>query len=81
MPHGAEVSLKTKTEWMESAACQGHEELFLWPSGGFSMKKNQPAIKKALKLCSFCPVLSECQDWSKNMPWSGVIVAGQIIGG
>lgn len=81
MPKGAALDFFSKVEWQDRAACKGREDLFIWPEGGMTKKANQPQIKKALSICSTCPVLAECADWAKDKNWYRVIIAGQKFGG
>lgn len=58
--------------WMKNAQCAGMESLF------FSRDEDDRAA--AMGICRRCPVLSECQDWSRQVQPRGGVWAGKGAG-
>lgn len=50
-------------DWMQSAACQGYEDLFF---NEVDESKGQRRKKEvdAKKVCAHCPVLRQCRAWA-----------------
>ena len=48
-----------RPDWMQEAACRGHDPSLWYPELGETEKRNE-----ALRICTSCPVKKECLDWA-----------------
>lgn len=49
-------------EWHQHAACGGKANLM------FPAPDDQRGIRTARQICKTCPVLAECDQWSRSFP-------------
>lgn len=57
------------TGWMKKALCQYHDRTLFFPSG-----KDQAAIDQATRICRFCTVFDECDQYARDEQygvWAG----------
>jgi WhiB family transcriptional regulator, redox-sensing transcriptional regulator len=71
----------TLMDWEERAACKGAPiELFFGSEGSPRAKKHSGRTKRqteaAKKICSTCPVISECRSWALEARVPFGILAG-----
>ena len=51
--------------WMGLAACKGHTPLFFPPKAERPQARERREAK-ARRICSICPVISECREFARN---------------
>jgi len=66
---------KIDFDWMESAACKGRPRDWWFPE--FPMQKEQvDSMRKAIEICNYCVVKTECLDhslaWEQFGIWGGM---------
>lgn len=52
------------TDWMETANCKGHTQLFFPPRAERPQARDRREAK-ARRLCLACPVLEECRSFAR----------------
>jgi WhiB family redox-sensing transcriptional regulator len=59
-------------QWYDDAACRGRPTQ--WWFAGDGRNLNSRTSKRAVEICSTCPALEACREWSLSLPqpWHGI---------
>jgi WhiB family redox-sensing transcriptional regulator len=79
---GKQTEIEAPGDWVEQAACRGHQKLFVYPQSNILVAREaayRGMSERAVAICHRCPVLIECRRWALTSPDPAVdMVAGGL---
>lgn len=61
----ADFETADRHPWLDQAACAGVDVNVFFPLGGGSLSSSEES--RAKQICTACPVLGACRDWSLDV--------------